>query len=99
MSLQNMVVNWTKTALVNLDLIAEYIAKDSPVRAHSFVLEIQQKTKIIEEFPGAGRAGRVAGTRELVAHKNYILAYRVKGENIEIIRVHHVAQKYPVRTK
>lgn len=94
-----MAVKWTKTALVNLDLIAEYIAKDNPVRAHSFVLEIQQKTKIIEEFSGVGRAGRVAGTRELIAHKNYILAYRVKGEDVEIIRVHHVAQKYPMRIK
>ena len=90
-----MVVKWTKTALVNLDLIAEYIAKDSPARAISFVEEIQQKTKVIANFPGAGRAGRVAGTRELVAHKNYILAYRVKGEDVEIIRVHHVAQKFP----
>jgi addiction module RelE/StbE family toxin len=99
MFLQNMAVKWTKTALVNLDLIAEYIAKDNPARAYSFALEIQQKTKIIEEFSGVGRAGRVAGTRELIAHKNYILAYRVKGEDVEIIRVHHVAQKYPVRIK
>jgi addiction module RelE/StbE family toxin len=99
MFLQNMAVKWTKTALVNLDLIAEYIAKDNPARAHSFALEIQQKTKIIEEFSGVGRAGRVAGTRELIAHKNYILAYRVKGEDVEIIRVHHVAQKYPIRIK
>jgi addiction module RelE/StbE family toxin len=94
-----MAVKWTKTALVNLDLIAEYIAKDNPARAHSFVLEIQQKTKIIEEFSGVGRAGRVAGTRELIAHKNYILAYRVKGEDVEIIRVHHAAQKYPMKIK
>lgn len=92
-----MVVKWTKTALVNLDLIAEYIAKDNPARAISFVQDIQQKTKVIANFPSAGRPGRMAGTRELVEHKNYILAYRVKGEDVEIIRVHHVAQKYKMR--
>lgn len=46
----NMVVKWTKTALVNLDLIAEYIAKNNPARAISFVQEIQQKTKLITDF-------------------------------------------------
>jgi toxin ParE1/3/4 len=92
-----MIVNWTKTALANLFKIAEYIAKDNPTRAISFAQEIKQKTKLIEEFPGAGRAGRAVGTRELVVHKNYILAYRVKGDSVDIIRVHHVAQKYKIR--
>ena len=61
----------------------------------SFVQEIRQKTNLLARFSSAGRAGRVAGTRELVAQKNYIVAYQVKGEDVQIIRVHHVAQKYP----
>jgi plasmid stabilization system protein ParE len=39
-----------------------------------------------------GRAGRFPGTRELVLHKNYIAIYRVRGENVEILRLHHPAQ-------
>lgn len=90
-----MVVKWTRTAIANLGAIAEYIAKGNLDRAHSFAREIRQKTNLLAQFTGAGRAGRVPGTRELVVHENYIVAYRVKGEDVQIIRVHHAAQKYP----
>ena len=50
-----------------------------------------------EEFAssGVGIAGRVAGTRELVADKIYLVIYRVKRTNVEIIRVRHMRQKHP----
>ena len=32
---------------------------------------------MLDEHPLLGRAGRIKGTRELVAHPNYILFYRV----------------------
>jgi plasmid stabilization system protein ParE len=47
--------------------------------------------------PGIGRAGRVPGTRELVLHKNYIATYRVRGEDVEILRLHHVARNLSFR--
>ena len=90
-----MALKWTKTALYNLSNIADYIATDNPERAKTFIQEIRLKTNMLSEFPSAGRAGRIAGTRGLVIHKNYIVAYRAKGEDVQIIRVHHVAQKYP----
>ena len=90
-----MAVKWLKTALENMATIAEHIANDSPARAVPFVQEIRQKTNVLADFPSVGRAGRVAGSRELVAHKNYIVTYRMKGTHVEIIRVRHVAQKHP----
>ncbi|WP_396435158.1 type II toxin-antitoxin system RelE/ParE family toxin [Limnohabitans sp.] len=39
-----------------------------------------------------GRAGRVPGTRELVLHKNHIAIYRVRGDVVEILRLHHAAR-------
>jgi len=39
-----------------------------------------------------GRAGRVPGTRELVLHKNYIAIYRVRADDVEILRLHDVAR-------
>lgn len=43
-----------------------------------------------------GRAGRVAGTRELVvADTPYIIPYRVRGDAVEILRVFHAARKWP----
>lgn len=87
-----MALKWTKTALRSVDDIAGFIAKDNPTRATSFVRELKEAVTRLQAHPGMGRAGRVPGTRELVLHKNYIAIYRVRGEDVEILRLHHVAQ-------
>lgn len=87
-----MALKWTKTALRSVDDIAGFIAKDNPTRATSFVRELKDAVTKLQVHPGMGRAGRVPGTRELVLHKNYIAIYRVRGEDVEILRLHHVAQ-------
>lgn len=58
--------------------------------------EIHDKTATLATFPGIGRPGRVAGTRELVVHENYIVPYRIRGANVDIITVQHVAKRWPV---
>ena len=92
-----MAVKWLKVALENMATIADYIAQDKPDRATSFVREIREKTLVLANFPSVGRAGRVAGTRELIAHKNFLVIYRIKGKNVEIVRVRHVAQKHATK--
>jgi len=87
-----MSTKWTKTALRSADEIASYIAKDNPTRASSFVIELQDAVTKLQLHPGMGRAGRVPGTRELVLHKNYIAIYRVRVDDVEILRLHHVAR-------
>ena len=72
--------------------IARFIARDNPARATTFVTALKASTERLQDFPGMGRAGRVPGTRELVLHKNYIAIYRVKGGDVEVLRIHHVAQ-------
>ena len=47
------------------------------------------------EHPYLYRTGRVPGTREIVAHPNYIVVYRVTAERIEVVRVLHARQEYP----
>uniref|UniRef100_UPI000AFA859F type II toxin-antitoxin system RelE/ParE family toxin n=1 Tax=Pseudomonas avellanae TaxID=46257 RepID=UPI000AFA859F len=37
----------------------------------------------------------LTGTRELVAHPNYVLVYRVTLERIEVVNVIHARQEYP----
>lgn len=87
-----MALKWTKTALRSVDDIAGFIAQVNPARATSFVRELKDAVTKLQVHPGMGRAGRVPGTRELVLHKNYIAIYRVRGEDVEILRLHHVAQ-------
>ena len=87
-----MPIKWAKSALRSVDEIAGYIAKDNPTRAISFVMELQDAVSKLQVHPGMGRAGRVPGTRELVLHKNYIAIYRVRGDDVEILRLHHAAR-------
>jgi len=49
----------------------------------------------LADHPGLGRVGRVAGTLELVVHKNYILIYDVAGDQVRVLRVLHAARKWP----
>jgi len=50
----------------------------------------------MKKEPAMGRAGRVAGTRELVvAETPYIIPYRVRGDAVEILRVFHAAREWP----
>jgi len=87
-----MSIKWTRAALASVDEIAGFIAKDNPTRAASFVLELQAAITKLQTHPGMGRAGRVPGTLELVLHKNYIAIYRVRGNDVEILRLHHAAR-------
>ena len=87
-----MSIKWTKTALASVDDITGFIAKDNPTRATSFVLELRAAVTKLQTHPGMGRAGRVPGTRELVLHKNYIAIYRVRGDDVEILRLHQAAR-------
>jgi addiction module RelE/StbE family toxin len=87
-----MLIKWTRAALASVDEIAGFIAKDNSTRATSFVLELQAAVIKLQAHPGMGRAGRVPGTRELVLHKNYIAIYRVRDNDVEILRLHHAAR-------
>ncbi|WP_309837959.1 type II toxin-antitoxin system RelE/ParE family toxin [Caballeronia sp. LZ065] len=41
------------------------------------------------------RTGRELGTREIVAHPNYVVVYRVVDGLIEVVNVIHARQRYP----
>ena len=89
-------VRWLRRALANLDGEAEYIAEDDPAAAGRVVLNILRAVDLLKRNPALGRAGRVAGTRELVVPGTpYIVPYRVRGEAVEILRVFHAARKWP----
>ena len=87
-----MLIKWTKTALRSVDEIAGYIAKDNLTRANSFELELPAAVTKLLARSGMGRAGRVPGTRVLVLHQNVIAIYRVRGDDVEILRLHHAAR-------
>lgn len=88
---------WKKQAINDLIKIGRYIAEDSPVNAEKMVSSIEDKVTPLADHPQMGRTGRKRGTRELVAHENYFVVYRLlnDSEHVEILRVKHVAQQWP----
>ena len=50
----------------------------------------------LADFPESGRTGRIEGTRELVVPKTpFVAPYRITGDTIEILAVHHASQRWP----
>ena len=91
-------VRWLRTALANLDAEAEYIAEDNPGAAGRVVQRVFRAVDLLKTNPALGRAGRVAGTRELVVPETpYIIPYRVRKDAVEILRVFHAARKWPAK--
>ena len=86
---------WKHAAIADRKSITAYIAQDNPRAAIEMGDMLIQKAAQLDQNPALGRVGRVKGTRELVAHPNYILIYRVVGKVAEILRVKHSAQKWP----
>ena len=87
---------WQPLALADLRALRAYIARDDPGAARRVASRIRAAVERLADHPGAGRPGRVSGTRELVvAGTPYLVPYRVKGPAIEILRVYHGAQRWP----
>lgn len=90
-------LKWTRPASQDLDDIAEFIGQDSPAAATRVILElIECVDTTLPISPATGRPGRVFGTRELViGNLPYVIAYRVSGNDLEILRVLHTSRRWP----
>lgn len=87
-------VKWLRNAARNLDQAAEWIARDNPQAARSFVLLVRDTVNKISHFPAMGKTCRVTGVREIsVIGYLYIIPYRVVGNELQILRVFHVRQQ------
>lgn len=88
-------VQWLSEAESDLEAILIYIADRNPTAAFDLQDEIEQATSQLPQHPYLYRHGRVAGTRELVVHPNYLIVYRVTSAAVEIVNVLHTRQQYP----
>lgn len=88
-------VRWSSDATADLERITEYIAENSPDSALRVARQIYRSVASLAKWPGRGRAGWVEGTRELVLTPlPYIVVYRIRDAVVEILHVHHGAQKW-----
>jgi toxin ParE1/3/4 len=87
---------WYPLALDDLEDLRAYIEADDPGSAAVVAHRILDAVAALAEFPKRGRPGCVPGTRELVVPRTpYIVAYRLRDEVIEILRVLHGARRWP----
>jgi toxin ParE1/3/4 len=86
---------WKDEARADLLGIVRYVAERNPAAAVQLGRTIEESVWPLPEHPYLFRPGRMPGTREIVAHRNYIVVYRVELTSIEVLRVLHARQEYP----
>lgn len=93
-----MKIRWTPKASTQLEAIYDYMADNSLRAAELLVERIHSAIEILEDYPEAGRRGRIEGTRELiVTNSPYIVFYRIRHETIHILAIIHGARKLPLK--
>jgi len=53
---------------------------------------VHERVSRLQDFPLLGRSGAFEDTRELVVHKNYLVTYRLRAQDVEVLQVWHVAR-------
>jgi addiction module RelE/StbE family toxin len=89
-------IEWSAWALADRHAIFDYIEADNPRAAVTVDQRISERVALLQRFPRSGRPGRLAGTRELVVSRTpYIVAYRIIGDSVRILRVLHSSRLWP----
>lgn len=68
-------VEWSPEATEDLELIAEYIARDSGFYARAVVSEMLSASRSIREFPQVGRIVPELGDKEI--RERFVYSYRL----------------------
>ena len=87
-------VRWSRRALLDLQRLADRIAVDGkPMAATAFAAELHEAATLLAGQPLMGRTGRRHDTREWIAHRNHLMVYRVRGDEVQILQLWHTARE------
>jgi toxin ParE1/3/4 len=92
-------VIWSDEAVADLVTIVSYIAADNRTAAEKLGLEIFDRTRLLSDFPQAGRLvpeERDPAVREIIVEP-YRVIYEIsaKSQTVDILRVWHAARGRP----
>jgi toxin ParE1/3/4 len=91
-------VIWSRLAIEHFVALREFIEKDSDESAARVAQRILESVALLETQPAMGRPGRIVGTRELVVPGTpFLVPYRVKGDQLELLAVFHGRQRWPTK--
>jgi len=86
----------SKSAVIDLQQIEDYIQPSNPAAAARTVLRVLDAIKYLLTYPTMGRLGRVAKTRELIISSTpFIVIYQIRGSIIVVLRIFHASRKWP----
>lgn len=85
-----------RRALRDINGIHDFIAQADPAAAIAVVERINKSLKLIESNPNAGHPTLERSIREWsVPGLPYVIPYRIKSAQIEILRIYHTSRKRP----
>jgi toxin ParE1/3/4 len=86
-------VPWTTPALRDIEKIGDQSLRERPCRDTDF-----RSVRQARGYPNMGRSGRVPGTRELVVSETpFVVPYRVREDEVQVLSVLHGARRWPER--
>lgn len=87
-------LTFSPQAAIDLEEIGDYIARENPARAVSFLDEIEAHCRRIAEMPEAlpTRDDLALGLR-MAVHGNYLILFRVVEDTVRVERIVHGARK------
>ena len=90
-------VRLSPRAASDLEEIGDYIATDNPLRAGTFVDDIQKHCLLLAEKPKAFPLRQEFGAGVRVAvHGNYLIFFRILPQEIRVDRILHGARNLPL---
>lgn len=88
-------LEWTASAKRDLKDIVARIWTDNPQAARRMNARFRAVARLLIRSPYSGKPGGLPGIREFIAHPNYRLVYKIKGETISIMALVHTARQWP----
>jgi plasmid stabilization system protein ParE len=91
-----MIVVITAAAEADLEIIADWIAKDNPTRAVTFIGELRQACETLSDFPYAFALVPRYEHADIRRRPqgNYLIFYRIVNDRVEILHVLNGARDY-----
>jgi addiction module RelE/StbE family toxin len=90
-----LIVIWTSEAEQDRAEIWDHIALDNLGAAIQIDELFSNSASLLAAYPMIGKAGKIAGTREHIAHESYRLVYEIEGETVWILALVHTARLWP----
>lgn len=85
---------WTNQALEDFEALLDYISRDAPIAARRFGQKLIDKVELLQITPllGGFIQEDESKTYREILQGSYRLIYRVEGDAVYLIAIHHAAQ-------